>query len=329
MKFIAITFVVLSATASSAIAGEETLIRFNSSARVNSAVITLADIAVVYNSDSVLQQKLNRLVVGPAPSPGTSVRVSFSSIRRQLRDRGLDLTRVKFSGAGVVSVSSISRPKQLPKIAQVGTARYQQQRQTHAERAVSKAIQQYLKQAVPELGMISLRVRIPAADIPAVLSAVNSGYEVRGGKSPWHLMQLFQIRFLDRQKKVNSVFVRALIERHPHVLAAKHTIPKGQMVRTADLIWKQVDQVKKGDFTTVEQALGLETIRTIRKVPLVRSNSIVTVYSRRGGITVRRQMRARGNAAAGETITLVSLKGRDSIVGKVIGRDLPPIVVPA
>jgi hypothetical protein len=44
----------------------------------------------------------------------------------------------------------------------------------------------------------------------------------------------------------------------------------------------------------------------VQRVPLVRSNDIVTVTVRRGGITVKRPLKARSEGAAGDTITGVA-----------------------
>lgn len=78
--------------------------------------------------------------------------------------------------------------------------------------------------------------------------------------------------------------------------------------------------------------MGLEATRAIRsdeaisrtnarKVPLVRSNEVITVYSRRPGITVKRFMKSRGTGAVGDSITAVSLDrgGRDKLLVRVTG----------
>jgi flagella basal body P-ring formation protein FlgA len=96
------------------------------------------------------------------------------------------------------------------------------------------------------------------------------------------------------------------------------------------LEWKQVEQNVEG----VQQAnglIGLETKRVIRRgapvlsqdvkrIPLVRSNDIVAVYSRMPGITIKRHFKAKTEGALGDVITLSSLDGsRETILAKVTG----------
>lgn len=318
------------ASSGTAFAAESVEVRLKTRASVGGAVITLGDVADVRHRDPATQSRLAGILVGPAPPAGGSVRVSFSSVRSHLRDYGVDLSRVRFSGSSVVSVTS-GRPKQYAR--QAGhhrTLSGVSRDESRAQDAVAKAVQQYLGRAVPELGMVSVRVRIPASEVRNVLTAVNTGYNIRGGSAPWDRPQTFLVRFLDRSEKLHEVHVEGVIDRHPYVLAAKHVVPKGELIRAADLVWKQVAEVKAGDITQYRDAVGLESTRgirpnesigkaNVRKVPLVRANELVTVYSARSGVRVARQMKSRGNGAAGETIKVATLDGRNQILVRVIG----------
>ena len=57
----------------------------------------------------------------------------------------------------------------------------------------------------------------------------------------------------------------------------------------------------------------------MQAVPLIRSNDIVTVVSRRGRVAIRSEMKARTEGSLGETVTLTSLKGQDAILARVTG----------
>ncbi|GAB4150874.1 MAG: hypothetical protein Tsb009_25960 [Planctomycetaceae bacterium] len=311
-------------------AADDALIRIKSSAHVKGPLIQLADIAIVYHRNPQRQHQLNRILLGPAPSSGSEVRITHSQLRRQLRDRGLDLSRIRFSGANETLVRSNQVVPQVQRSQKYQTGRASRYQESIATKAVSRAIQHYLNRAVPNFGAISVRVQIPEAGIATIASAANRGFQVRGGRPPWNKVQTFQINFLDRNERVRSILVRALIEKQPYVLVARHLIPKGALIRPTDLAWQQIQQVQRDSITRLEDAVGREAKQSIqkghvlssqwlRKVPAVRSNNIVTVYSRRGGITIQRQMRARGNAAIGESVTLVPLKGGSRIVAQVTG----------
>ena len=71
-------------------------------------------------------------------------------------------------------------------------------------------------------------------------------------------------------------------------------------------------------MTRLGDALGKETTRPLRagqpittadvvRVPLVRTNDIVTVVVRRPGIAVRRQCKALSTGSLDDTVTLVAL----------------------
>src|SRR5690606_8318589 len=109
----------------------------------------------------------------------------------------------------------------------------------------------------------------------------------------------------------------------------RHAVPAGYVLQASDLAPKQTDEAP-GAVTRLEEAVGRETRRTIRVgevlkaddiqiVPLVRVNDIVTVYSRKPGIRVKRQLKARSEGALGDPVTLVTLDGRQTVLGRITG----------
>jgi len=109
--------------------------------------------------------------------------------------------------------------------------------------------------------------------------------------------------FLNRKEEEQRVVTICEIRPQPDVLAIKFNVPRGHVIKTSDLVWKQVETIQD-TFTQWQDVVGMETIRPLRlnevlhakdvhAIPLVRSNEIVTVFSRVGGIVVKRQMKAR------------------------------------
>ena len=128
-------------------------------------------------------------------------------------------------------------------------------------------------------------------------------------------------------KRVQQVRFRASVVPKQRVLAARFALPRGHIIKADDLTMKPIDN-ENLPVIRFEEIIGTETTRAIgqnksitkqdvKSVPLVRSNDIVTVTSRVGGISVRRQMKSRGNASRGETVTLISLDGRQSLQATV------------
>ena len=112
-------------------------------------------------------------------------------------------------------------------------------------------------------------------------------------------------------------------------MAVKHTVARGQVLKASDLVWRQ----SKGNgrtFQRMEEVMNKETTRTlrpgvpilagdVRKIPLIRNNDIVTVYARKPGLSVEWQLKARSEGAMGDTVTLVTLDGREKVLARVTG----------
>ncbi|MCH8829290.1 MAG: flagellar basal body P-ring formation protein FlgA, partial [Planctomycetes bacterium] len=305
--------------ASAVQAQQSVLIRLHRQARVEGSAILLKDVATVVHTVPEVQQRLENIILGPAPAGGRQRQLSYAEIRSRLRAVGVDLSRVRFSGRSAVTVSGKTAKfggnRRLPR----GTMKSRIRQRQQAEKRIARAITQFLSRHAPELGRVSVLVRVAEADVSLVLSVVDGGYEVRGGRPPWHLPQSFQIRFIDRRERIQQIVVRGRIDQLPYVLAAKYTIPRGELIRREDLVWQQVEDVKNA-ATRYADVVGRETKRTIRRnerierksirrIPMIRSNDVVTVYSRGPGFQVSRMMKSRGVGSVGETITLVVAEG--------------------
>lgn len=321
---------VLCLCAVAARAAELAEVRLRPRAVVEGTVITLGDVATVRHRDVKLQSRLQRMLVAPAPRPGDSLRLTFAEVRSHLRDYGVDLSRVRFSGASEIAVRSGQPGSAVRRTSGDGKSNIRAQAAARAENAVAKAVQQYLARTIPDLGNVTIRARVAARDVARVLQARDGRYHIRGGRAPWDRSQVFAVRFYDSRDRLQEVFVDAAIERRPYVLAAKYSLPRGTMIRAEHVVWKQVADVKAGDITHFRDVVGQEATRTIRanerfgktnvrKIPLVRSNELITVYAGRGGIRIARQMLSRGTGAVGDTIRAVSLEGRDQITVRVVG----------
>src|SRR5690606_34127807 len=79
-----------------------------------------------------------------------------------------------------------------------------------------------------------------------------------------------------------------------------------------------------------DQVIGRETTRSlsagqsltaddVQNVPLIRTGDIVTVYSRKPGVVVRMEAKARSGGALGDQVILMTLDGREKLQARVTG----------
>jgi flagella basal body P-ring formation protein FlgA len=308
---------------------EATVLKFKKTAAVSHSVVTLGDIAEVLDPDPRTIEKLNQLMISPAPSPKRAMRLELATVRSRLQASGVNLLKTEFTGSSVITVSRSDGQARNGNPFQRPFDKIAKHKRDRAQRLVSDAVRQYLARVAPELGEVDVVVDVPREEVELLLTGFVTGYDVRGGSAPWLNPQVFEILFLDRSETVKRVRVQCAIRPRPRVIAVSHTVPRGHVLRPNDLIWQQTAAEESG-FTRVEDVINKETTRTLRKhqtvqaddvrsIPLVRSNDIVTVISRSPGVTVQRELKARSDGAMGETVTLFSLNGKQMLMARVTG----------
>ena len=304
------------------------MIRINAQAEVSGTLIRLGDVADVREVDEADRNRLLAIELAPAPAAGRSLQLEFALLRSRLVAHGVNLSDVEFSGSAVVAVHSKAdlQPRTEPaKPVFDGVSESQAKR---AEQTAGELIHRHLRGAHPELGEFFVYPAVPREGIEMLQSAVTVQWKVTGGQPPWNRPQDF-VLFTGFGETAQKVVLSARLVPWPMVVVAKHDVPRGHQLRKDDLAWKQVERAD-GGLQDWQAAVGRETTRNlrasqpiaaedIRNVPLVRSNDIVTVYSRRPGISVKRQFKARGDGAFGETVPLVSLDGKQRLSGRVVG----------
>lgn len=304
-------------------------IRLKATGNTTQSIVRLADVAEIAGADEREAAALGQIALGPGPAAGAETRFDVATIRSRLAARGVNMAQTTLSGSALVIVRNGATPATAAKAATGPDERTLLAQQKRAEKLVEEAVRAHLSRTAAGLGKARVAVQIDRKDVPAVLQGAGAGFQVAGGKAPWNEPQTLTIRALDRNNAVCEIPVVCQVAPLPVVMAAKRTLAKGQILRAEDLVPRQAENTE-GVFESVGELIGLETQRTlrpeevirrddVRSVPLIRSNDIVTVYSRRGGIVVKSPMKARSDGAAGETVTLVTLDGRQTIMAVVSG----------
>lgn len=304
------------------------LVALRPTASVTEGLVTLGDVADVRGSDPAQSQKLSAIILGPGPDAGRETTVTFETVRSRLMAAGMDLADIEFSGSSSVivrggSYAAAPAPERLPR----GPSRDVRER---AERAAGAAVRRYLSS---KLGSQSVAVtaQVPDAEADAIAAAEPHGFEVSGGMAPWTGPQTFTLRFLDAGERICEAQVGCVVSQRPSVLAARHALPKGYVVRPDDLVWKRAEtDAEAACATDPRQLLGCETQRpvragqpipvdAVRSIPLVRNGQFVTVTSRRPGVAIQTTMKAKSDGTTGETIALLTLEDHKTVLARVTG----------
>ncbi len=298
------------------------LIRFRSSARVNSSVVRLGDVADVHDASPKVETQLKQIVLAPAPPPGRQTVLEFVTIRSRLQVHGVNMAETEFSGPTKILVLRKAGP-----VRQSKRLNPSERQKLTAERKLAQAVQAYLQHLLPEAAAVRVEVKLSPEDVPAVLTADEHTFQFSGLKVALDVPQQVQLQFRDAGQRVRTTRFSCRLSQRPQVVTVRYTVPRGRVLQESDLSLIPVDDPSEA-FADVRHVVGKEAVRTlrpgepikpndVRTVPLVRRNDIVTVYCRVGGIVVRRPFRARDEGSRGDVITLVSLDGRDKITAVV------------
>jgi flagella basal body P-ring formation protein FlgA len=319
------------AVAVSATCADGAVVRFRETADVSGGVVRLADVAEILDAEPPAADALGQIMIAPAPPRGGTALVEFAAIRARLLALGVNLATVDFTGSSRITVRSIGGDPQ--SIAPVDASRsltgVSQADRQRAEQKLAGDVRAYLRQQNPELTSFDLAVQIDPRDLPLMLSAADNGIELHGGSAPWNAPQMLTARLTAPDGRSHDITVRCTIEERPHVVTVKYDVPAGVILRSEDLALAEVASAE-GALRQPGELIGKETTTRLRAgrpvraqdvqaIPLVRSGDIVTVAARSAGITVRRNMKSRGNAAMGETISLTGLDGRQKVLAVVTG----------
>lgn len=300
------------------------ILRLKASAVVDSPIVCLGDVADILNADPEQVARMEQMTLLPAPSKGRTRVITISEIRSRLQALGVDLSQLELTGKSQVRVTLKEATKTASR-----TPATTQQDVKKAEEKVQQALSDWIKRYYPEASAFTLTVRVQPADAALILSNRADTFRFPELNRSLETEQVVGLHFLDAQGATRLVRVFCRIQNVPEILVAKYSLNKGTVIRADDLMWIRPDKNQTG-ISDPRQVIGRELTRNVQQsnivrnqdlieVPLIRDGAIVTVYSRRGGISVRREMRARGTGGMGDPVTLIALEGRDRLTATITG----------
>ena len=304
MRSIVLAAVVLLSLATTATAGE---VRVRRIAAVAGPMVTLGEVA------DVGEPGLAGVVLGPK---GSRRSIPSQLIRDRLIATGHYDAETHVTGASRCELTT-------PAVAATPTpVRSTTQTTALARERLAGEVKRRIEAAFPEAGTV--RVDIAIAEAVASRVPLDEPIQLRGGHADWTLPQAMEVVTHDRGPAVRFL---ATITAQPMVAVAAAPLSRGQIVQASHLEWQPADE-RRGGLSEAALVVGRQAARSIpsgrvlqasdvRPVLLVRTGELVTARVVGDGYRVSRTMRARGSGGRGESVTLVSLDGKETIAATI------------
>lgn len=300
------------------------ILRLKSEVVVDSPIVRLGDIADVLNADAEQIARMEAMSLQPAPAQGRTLVITISQIRSRLQALGVDLSQLELTGKSQVRVTLKQTAEPV-----VQTRVATQRDIKMAEDKVHRALSDWVKRSTSPANNFSFTVRIHPHDVPLVLKSRANAFRFSELNRNVEAEQEVTLVLNESGESISEVRVYCRLQKIPEILAAKYTLNKGTVIRADDLVWVKAEQNQAG-ISDPRLVIGRELTRSVYQsnivrsqdliqVPLVRNNAIVSVIARRGAISVKREMRARGTGGLGDPITLIALEGRDRLTATITG----------
>lgn len=299
--------------------------------RVESAVVTLADVAQIAAGDASEAARLERIELGLAPVSGRRRTLSLREVQDALALAGENLARHQFTGASQIDVLG-----PLPPRAEVEPVSRPQPRKPAAnlrpvERALTDAIVKHLREATGQRHGWSARL---AADEAALLALdAADSFRVEGGAPPYGGAQTFRVVALTAEGP-QELRIPADIERAPGCVVLKRALNRGTLlgpgdvevavppdgsVKPNDAVFDDPELVYGREITQTLQAGAVIKASVLQAPILVKRGQAVTVYSRATGVTVRTTARAKDEGSLNSLIAVETIDTKQSFFARVRG----------
>lgn len=293
-------------------------------------VVTLGDIAEVYDADPNQMINLKQTMIMPAPVPGRASMVDHLQIKSRLQAVGFNSAEIEFTGRSQVWIEGAMKTPQVS--APVRSVNVSQTQQQRAKLLVEQSVATFLATRFPHAGRFQVEAKLAEEQAIALSQSNATALEITGGSVPLTTEQIYLVQFKTLEGTPSVLQVPCAAQAMPRVLAIMRGVNKGQILSVNDLGWRNASdqELKRLPLIQPEQVIGREATRdlragdavtteTVRTVPLVNTGETVSLYSRRGGIVVRTEVRSMGTAGQGEYVTVQGPDNRTKLTARVIG----------
>jgi flagella basal body P-ring formation protein FlgA len=298
--------VVLAATAAAA-----ATVTVRAAAQVSGAQITLGDVATIADADAQTAARLAAVLVGSAPLAGSTRPLALETIGVYLRRAGVDPQSVHLGGA---PTARVTRASTVVTGAEIETA------------AREAALAQE-----PDQAAITLSCAHQPADVKVPQGKVALDPQLIGparGAS-----RLVRVVISVDGKRITGSTVSLRVERSGDVLVAARDVERGEAL-TADAFVVQPRDIIRMLGTPVSDPADLEgcraklhvsagtvlTTQMLERIPVIRRGDPVTVTLRMGAVRVTLTGIARGDAAIGDSVTVLNPASKRQLSARATGK---------
>jgi flagella basal body P-ring formation protein FlgA len=285
------------------------LITFRPTVEVSGRVIRLADVAVVEGADPRLVARLEAVDVGAAPLHGHTRSVSAAYAQVRIRQIGVDISRLRFHGPEMVSVS---RPEQII----TGSA---------LQKMVCAAVEAANPDAKVEVTSFPADLRVPVGAVELKPEGVGP---VTGSTGS------VVLHVLVAGAEEARVPIGFRVGRLAPVLVAARDLPAGQVLTEADMrVEQRAAAVGPIGLSDVSQAVGQQvavplragvalTANLIRPAVLVKRGERIRLVCRGPGFIATAIGEALQDGAAGQVIHLRNVASLRELTGVVTSEEM-------
>jgi flagella basal body P-ring formation protein FlgA len=317
----------------------ETVVRLYSAAVVTDDDVRLVDVAEL---DAETAKLAGSWMVAEAPRVGGTRVVDLESVQRALANKDVNLSQWVFRGS---SRCMVSRPKNcLP----VATSTEDDRTASHSKRASAATSQPavasvdpnslqgvltaYLGQKLTEIGGAPVVKFSPV--VSKALALTRPQYEFRVTDRPGQPLGMVsvEVTISEQGKVVQTLSMLVHVSVKKSVVVAARAINRSQRVNRDDvtLAERTFDRIEDVGMSETSPLLGQQAKRTIERgeqlnlkdfepIPLVQRNDLVTVWVRRGGVSVKGAAKAMKAASYGEQVILKNEGSNKTFTAVVTG----------
>ena len=222
---------------------------------IEGAEYLLGEISEIECENSLLIEKLSKVVIGRSPLPGKKLTVTRSLIFSRLRSNRINTKDISFPGS-----QSIVIHRAALKI---------------SGKDIEKVVLKYVGESNSNK---DLKVRllakikdiyIPRGQVSYVINSKNK-YKKEGG------YRNYEVEFSVDGKLVRKVFVRTYLKLYKEVFVARDTIRRNKVIEESDLLKlrRNVDMIQREYLTDKNNIIGKISTRTLNPSEVFSSGSI-------------------------------------------------------
>ena len=306
---VALLFALLGGAAGAA----ELSVTVRPSAEVTGDEVRLGDVADIAGPDGALKNDLAYIFLTRAPSPGQTTVIRLAYLEHRPTPSGLPLDQATW---------------RLP--AQVQVTR---KAQAIDEAWVRQVMEDYLSSVEPYKSGVWELVNVRSGKLPK-LPEGDLDYRLAPNPSSNPSSVSLNVYLTVNGREEATLRISGKVELKVMAIVAARRLEKGRMIEADDLMLTRVSTagLRSGALTELSSAVGMTSRREIQagdpiqdrdlyREAIVHRGDIVTILANAGALKVTSTGEVRQDGAVGDTVKVLNVNSKITIVAKVVGPD--------